>query len=509
MTDPHDPPTPDRSATGHSGIASPVHESGPVRTTGPDRARPDRTGTLDRTGTPDRRQADHRAGPAARGPVARSTGSVDRPGPPDHRAGSDRTTDPATPPAGRGPVMGTFLIAGAAIFVLAFLFSFGNVWALADLLGVKGWIAPLIGPAVDLSVVGVMIAVQWLSLAGISTDQLKPAMRLLYVCGIATLVLNSAPSAIAGYVHHNPQEWGRAGVEAVAPFLLIAWAHVGPIIVRLFVEVRERYTVALAAAAQARANLVIETDQAHQAEQGRHQAEAAAAQAALIEAAAQAAEGERLTREAAAGRAAQIELANAEAARVRAETDRTAAAARVAEAQADANRTAADLVRAEAAKIEATAAATMVRSAGPDGGDPPDRSGPSRRTGPADRTGGPDASGPVERREPPDRTDAADSNVAPINGAIALRIQALTLIRDAFPGYGTWDGLRAAVGDLRNAHVSLNKVRDATGMGKGRITAALEHANDQIVPYAGASPRSPSTAPTDSTDDPENDRVAV
>ncbi len=37
---------------------------------------------------------------------------------------------------------------------LTFLFSFGNIFALGLRLGVSLWIAPLVAPAVDLSVVG-------------------------------------------------------------------------------------------------------------------------------------------------------------------------------------------------------------------------------------------------------------------------------------------------------------------------------------------------------------------
>ncbi|GAA3219801.1 hypothetical protein GCM10020216_030290 [Nonomuraea helvata] len=61
----------------------------------------------------------------------------------------------------------------ALIALLAFAFSFGNVWHLARMLNVPAWIAPLVGPAV-----------------------------------------------------------GRAAVDAVAPLLLIGWAEVGPGLLR-------------------------------------------------------------------------------------------------------------------------------------------------------------------------------------------------------------------------------------------------------------------------------------
>ena len=52
------------------------------------------------------------------------------------------------------------------IAALAFVFSFGNVWSLALRLSVPGPIAPLIAPMVDLSVVGLLVALRYLSLRG-------------------------------------------------------------------------------------------------------------------------------------------------------------------------------------------------------------------------------------------------------------------------------------------------------------------------------------------------------
>ncbi|ONH32530.1 hypothetical protein BL254_21420 [Protofrankia sp. BMG5.30] len=45
-----------------------------------------------------------------------------------------------------------FLI--GAVVALSFLFAFGNVWALGIRLGVSAYVAPLVAPAVDLSVIG-------------------------------------------------------------------------------------------------------------------------------------------------------------------------------------------------------------------------------------------------------------------------------------------------------------------------------------------------------------------
>ncbi|MEU9603999.1 DUF2637 domain-containing protein [Streptomyces sp. NPDC048057] len=113
------------------------------------------------------------------------------------------------------------------IALLAFVFSFGNVWALALRLGVPGPIAPLIAPMVDLSVVGLLVALRYLSLRGVPADELTAATRLMHFSGLLTLALNVAEPLIAGH-------YGRAAVDAVAPLLLLGWGAVGPQLLRAF-----------------------------------------------------------------------------------------------------------------------------------------------------------------------------------------------------------------------------------------------------------------------------------
>jgi hypothetical protein len=104
---------------------------------------------------------------------------------------------------------------------LAFLFGFGNVWLLALRLGVAPWVAPLVAPAVDLSVVGLLLGTRYLVLHGGRPEQLRPARRLLVFSSVMTLALNVADPLIAGL-------WGRAAFDAVGPLLLIGWGEVGP-----------------------------------------------------------------------------------------------------------------------------------------------------------------------------------------------------------------------------------------------------------------------------------------
>ncbi|MFJ6620942.1 DUF2637 domain-containing protein [Kitasatospora sp. NPDC091335] len=119
----------------------------------------------------------------------------------------------------------TVTIVMAVIAALAFVFSFGNVWALALRLGIPHPIAPLIAPMVDLSVVGLLVALHHLALTGTEPDQLRPATRLMHLCGALTLALNTAEPVIAGH-------YGRAALDTVAPALLLGWGAVGPGLLR-------------------------------------------------------------------------------------------------------------------------------------------------------------------------------------------------------------------------------------------------------------------------------------
>ncbi|MCK2241907.1 hypothetical protein MZC64_29080 [Crossiella sp. S99.2] len=109
----------------------------------------------------------------------------------------------------------------ATVVGLTFLFGFGNVLSLALRLGVPVWIAPLVAPAVDLSILGLLLAIRHLAVTGAAPQLLRPARRLLIFCSTVTLALNIADPIITGH-------WGRAAFDAVGPLLLIGWAEVGP-----------------------------------------------------------------------------------------------------------------------------------------------------------------------------------------------------------------------------------------------------------------------------------------
>ncbi|MFJ3724676.1 DUF2637 domain-containing protein [Streptomyces sp. NPDC090045] len=121
----------------------------------------------------------------------------------------------------------TVTVVMAVIALLAFVFSFGNVWSLALRLGIPDPIAPLIAPMVDLSVLGLLVALRYLSLHGVAAEDLTAATRLMHTSGFFTLALNIAEPVIAGH-------YGRACVDAVAPLLLLGWGAVGPALLRHF-----------------------------------------------------------------------------------------------------------------------------------------------------------------------------------------------------------------------------------------------------------------------------------
>ncbi|MEU9002433.1 DUF2637 domain-containing protein [Streptomyces sp. NPDC048551] len=121
----------------------------------------------------------------------------------------------------------TVTVVMAVIALLAFVFSFGNVWSLALRLGIPDPVAPLIAPMVDLSVLGLLVALRYLSLRGVPAEDLTAATRLMHASGFFTLALNVAEPIIAGH-------YGRACVDAVAPLLLLGWGAVGPALLRHF-----------------------------------------------------------------------------------------------------------------------------------------------------------------------------------------------------------------------------------------------------------------------------------
>ncbi|ETA01955.1 hypothetical protein ThrDRAFT_01716 [Frankia casuarinae] len=137
------------------------------------------------------------------------------------KTGSD-SVGSATPFTGRTAVAVRHGITGVVfvIAVLAFAFGFGSGWSLGLQLGVPGWTAPLVAPAVDLSVMALLAAVQYLRANGAPGRLVGPRL-LLVLCGLMTFALNTTKPLLDG-------AWGRAAFDAIAPGLLIGWSEVAP-----------------------------------------------------------------------------------------------------------------------------------------------------------------------------------------------------------------------------------------------------------------------------------------
>jgi hypothetical protein len=130
----------------------------------------------------------------------------------------DPATQPSTEPA---PVVRAVTVIIGTVVGLTFTFGFGNVLNLALRLGVPIWVAPLVAPAVDLSILGLLLGIRHLALAGATIAQLRPARQLLIFASVVTLALNVADPIVAS-------QFGKAAFDAVGPLLLIGWAEVGP-----------------------------------------------------------------------------------------------------------------------------------------------------------------------------------------------------------------------------------------------------------------------------------------
>jgi len=141
---------------------------------------------------------------------------------------SQRPKISTTPPHKDAPALAGPVNAGKLVTImigivvaLTFLFGFGNSFALGLRLGVPIFIAPLVAPAVDLSVVGLLLGIRQLALNDGPAKVQRSARRLLIFASLVTLALNIAEPLIAGH-------YGKAAFDAIGPLLMIGWAEVAP-----------------------------------------------------------------------------------------------------------------------------------------------------------------------------------------------------------------------------------------------------------------------------------------
>lgn len=113
--------------------------------------------------------------------------------------GTDSTLMPVRGPGApddHGSIVRVVVVIMGVVVGLTFLFGFGDVLDLALRLGVPVWVAPLVVPAVDLSILGLLLGTRHLVLHGVGLDALTSARRLLILSGVVTLSCRRAPTAI-------------------------------------------------------------------------------------------------------------------------------------------------------------------------------------------------------------------------------------------------------------------------------------------------------------------------
>jgi hypothetical protein len=126
------------------------------------------------------------------------------------------TTQPTSTPSTDEVMERSVTVIAGVVVALTFIFGFGNVWTLALRLGVPNWVAPLVAPAVDLSILGLLLGTRHLALHGAMPEQLRPARRLLFFASLATLALNIDDPIVTG-------DYGKAAFDSrVSDFL---WAE--------------------------------------------------------------------------------------------------------------------------------------------------------------------------------------------------------------------------------------------------------------------------------------------
>jgi hypothetical protein len=139
---------------------------------------------------------------------------------------------PATPTgsaelAGERAVRRFVTVLAVLVGGLCFLFSLGNVYRLAVDLDLWVWIRPLVAPAVDLSLVALVVGIRFLARHGLSSAELRRPRLFMLAVGLAAWALNTA-GAVA------ERDWGKAAFDSLAPGLLIGWAEVLPWFLRQF-----------------------------------------------------------------------------------------------------------------------------------------------------------------------------------------------------------------------------------------------------------------------------------
>jgi hypothetical protein len=137
------------------------------------------------------------------------------------------TRPAAADQAGERAVRRFVTVLAVTVGGLCFAFSAGNVYQLAVDLQLWAWIRPLVAPAVDLTLVAVLVGVRFLAVRGVGDRELRRPRLFLLAVGLAAWALNTA-GALA------ERDWGKAAFDSLAPGLLVGWAELLPWFLRQF-----------------------------------------------------------------------------------------------------------------------------------------------------------------------------------------------------------------------------------------------------------------------------------
>jgi hypothetical protein len=129
--------------------------------------------------------------------------------------------------AGEAGVRRFVTVLAVTVGGLCFLFSAGNVYQLAVTLNLWVWIRPLVAPAVDLSLVALVVGIRFLAIRGVGDRALRRPRLFMLGVGLAAWALNTAGAAVE-------RDWGKAAFDSLAPALLLGWAEVLPWFLRQF-----------------------------------------------------------------------------------------------------------------------------------------------------------------------------------------------------------------------------------------------------------------------------------
>lgn len=130
----------------------------------------------------------------------------------------------------------TFAVVGVVFLVMpagAFAFSFGNVGLLGVHHEIDPRIAYFVGPIIDLSTVGALVAASYLSSRGASFKDVWPVHVMSMLCGLVMLALNCGDALSNG-------QYVAAGIDGVAPSLLIGWGLLGPYLIKRMTDAKRK-----------------------------------------------------------------------------------------------------------------------------------------------------------------------------------------------------------------------------------------------------------------------------